>query len=249
MCVHTGVSYCGISLHHVDVNHRLLVFILGCFPYDGESHSAANIRTFVDQKLSEFNLKLNSSKYVVSDNEPKMRAAFRDNCRRVGCSAHYLNKQLSHAFDSTEIHVKKNVIEKVQCDVAQDVFNSVKKIVTFVRRSHKQQQLSRKLQTYSVTRFNSSFFMMESFRLVYHELPTILLNSKLIEDFQSIDEQDLNDICKFMKLFQETIESLSEDERPTIHRVIPLRQYLLNICHETSDASMAICQLKSFIGK
>ena len=119
------------------------------------------------------------------------------------------------------------MIEKVQCDVAQDVFNSVKKIVTFVRRSHKQQQLSRKLQTYSVTRFNSSFFMMESFRLVYHELPTILLNSKLIEDFQSIDEQDLNDICKFMKLFQETIESLSEDERPTIHRVIPLRQYLL----------------------
>ena len=75
------------------------------------------------------------------------------------------------------------------------------------------------------------------------------MNSKLIEDFQSIDEQDLNDICKFMKLFQETIESLSEDERPTIHRVIPLRQYLLNICHETSDASMAICQLKSFIGK
>lgn len=245
----TGISYCGISLHHIDTDFHQLLFVLGCFPYHAESHSAANTRAFVDEKLSEYGLILDDSKYVVTDNEPKMQAAFRENCCRVGCSVHYLNKQLSHAFESNEIRSKKNVMEKVQCEVAQSTFNSIKKIVASVRRSHKQQQLSHQLQTYSVTRFNGSFFMMNAFLRVYDEIPNILLRSKLIDDFQSIDQKVLRDICMFLESFQEIIESLSEDERPTLHRVAPLRQYLLNQCYDTSDDSVAICELKSFLGK
>ena len=246
---YTGISYCGISLHHIDTDFQQLLFVLGCFPYDGESHSAANTRAFVDDKLSEYGLKLDASKYVVTDNEPKIQAAFRENCCRVGCSVHYLNKQLFHAFESSEIHPRKNVVEKVQCDLAQGAFNSIKKIVSSVRRSHKQQQLSHPLQTYSVTRFNGSFFMMNTFLRVYDEIPNILVHSKLINDFQSVDKQVLQDICIFLESFQETIESLSEDERPTLHRVAPLRQHLLNKCYDTKDDSKAICEMKSFLGK
>ena len=141
--------------------------------------------------------------------------------------------------------MKKGVVEKIECEIVQNVFNTVEKIVTSVRRTHKQQQLSRKLQTYSTTRFNGSFYMLDDFRLVYDELPSILLKNKLIEDFQSI----LEDICTFMQPFHEVIESLSDDQRPTLHRVIPLRQYLLNKCDANANGSLGLYQLKTFLGK
>lgn len=103
--------------------------------YDAVTHSAPHFREFVDRKLSEYNLQLDWSRFVVSDNEPKMIAAFRDMCKRVGCSDHYLNKQLQHAFESTEIRVNKTTIVHVNCQEAQCPFGQVKKIVSNVRRS------------------------------------------------------------------------------------------------------------------
>ena len=94
------MSYCGIGLRHIDDDFRLFSYILGCYPYKAPSHSAAHFRAFVNSKLRECNLQFDSSKFVVSDNEPKMLAAFRDKCTRIGCSNHFLNKQLQHSFES-----------------------------------------------------------------------------------------------------------------------------------------------------
>ena len=66
----------------------------------------------MNTKLEEYRLKLDSSKYGVSDNEAKMLAAFRDQCTRIGCSDHYLNKQLQHSFELEEIHANRNQVEK-----------------------------------------------------------------------------------------------------------------------------------------
>ena len=63
-----------------------------------ESHSAIHTRKFVESKLSDFGLQLNDSIYVVSDNETKMIATFKSKCQRIGCVAHYINKQLEHGF-------------------------------------------------------------------------------------------------------------------------------------------------------
>ena len=156
-----GINYCGIALRFIDDNNRLLSFILGCYAYDAPNHSVMHFRAFVDSKLKEYNPQLDSSKVVVCDNEVKMLAAFRDNCTRIGCSDHYLNKQLQHAFQSTEIHINKNTIKKVDCATAQNVFFQVKKIVTHVRCSHGQQHLSMKLQIYNETRLNGAWYLSE----------------------------------------------------------------------------------------
>lgn len=58
----------------MDENFRLFSFILGCYPYDASSHSAPRFRAFIDNKLQEYNIKLDSSQDVVSDNEIKMLA-------------------------------------------------------------------------------------------------------------------------------------------------------------------------------
>ena len=158
-----GISYCGIGLRFVDERFRLFNYILGSFPYEAPSHSAPHLREFVNTKLEEYRLKLDSTKYVVSDNEARMLAAFRDQCTRIGCSDHYLNKQLQHAFESEEIHVTRNQVEKVNCEVVQAVFRHVRKVVSKMRRSHKQQQLTRHVQSYSDTRFNGALLMHDSF--------------------------------------------------------------------------------------
>ena len=54
------------------------------------------------KKLNEYKSHLDNTEYVVTDNEAKMLSAFREGCTRIGCSDHYLNRQLKHAF---EIHV------------------------------------------------------------------------------------------------------------------------------------------------
>ncbi|CAM4983434.1 unnamed protein product, partial [Rotaria socialis] len=128
-------------------DHRgiLFSFILGCYVYDAPSQSATHFREFLDGKLEEYGLQLYSSKFAVSDNDPKTLAAFRGDCTRIGCSDHYLNKHFQNAFESAEIHLTKNTIENVNCTAAQNIFLQVKSIVTDVRRSHRQQELSMKL--------------------------------------------------------------------------------------------------------
>ncbi|CAF4709010.1 unnamed protein product, partial [Rotaria sp. Silwood2] len=107
-----------------------------------------------------------STKFVVTDNEPKMLPAFREQCSRFGCADHYLNKQLQHAFQSDQIHLNKNKIEKVDCELVQNIFNQVKKVVSSVRHSHQQQKFSQKFQTYSEARFGGAIIMLDIFREV-----------------------------------------------------------------------------------
>ncbi len=76
----------------MDENFRLSSFIIDCYPYDAPSHSAPHFRAFIDDKLQEYKIKLDSSQDVVSDNEIKMLAVFRNQCTRIGYSDHYLNK-------------------------------------------------------------------------------------------------------------------------------------------------------------
>ncbi|CAM4896795.1 unnamed protein product [Rotaria socialis] len=144
--IFSGISFCGIALSHLNEELQLHVFVLGCFPYDHDNQTANQIRQFVDCKLMEFNLSLDNNKFVVSDDANKMKSAFKDSCIRIGCSIHYVNKQLEYCFTI-------DIVDKapVKCDIVQQMFFHVRKIVSHIRRTHKQTELSRKLQSYSDT--------------------------------------------------------------------------------------------------
>ncbi|CAF0812193.1 unnamed protein product [Didymodactylos carnosus] len=172
-----------------------------------------------------------------------MKAAFRENCIRLGCSIHYVNKQVEHGFTSTEIDKKP-----MKCEVIQKLFGHVKKIATHVRRCHAQTKLTRKVQVYSDTRFNGAFYMMNVFLEVYDELAAVV-NNNYMDDLTSVDKDLLEQLCDFLKLFDESTEHLSDDNRSTIHKVIPIRQLLLNHCEIQSDDNDALKQLKTFLGE
>ncbi|CAF3641083.1 unnamed protein product [Rotaria socialis] len=238
---YTGLSYCGLALRFITTDYKLHNFILGCILYDVETQSATNIRMFIDAQLLSYGLSLKNKIFVVSDNENKMRAAFKEKCIRIGCSIHYLNKQLEHSFTSSEIDKKP-----VRCDKIQDLFENVKKIVTHVRRSHRQVKLKQKLQLYSDTRFNGAFYMLNVFLNVYDDLNGVL-NSVHMDYLSNVDKELLEEICGFLKTFDEAINQLSEEERPTIYKVLPIRQALLNHCQVTHKNSSELKELKSFL--
>ncbi|CAF4342723.1 unnamed protein product, partial [Rotaria sordida] len=84
----------------------------------------------------EYKLQPDSTKFVVTDNEPKMLPAFREQCSRVGYADNYLNKQLQHTFQLDQIRLNKNIIENVDSELVLNIFNQVKKVVSSVRHSH-----------------------------------------------------------------------------------------------------------------
>ncbi|CAF5183039.1 unnamed protein product, partial [Rotaria sp. Silwood1] len=120
--MHLGISYCGIALRYVGEYSQLFTFIIGCFPYNAASHSAQHFREFVNKILEEYKVQLDSTKFVVTANEPRILPALREQCSRVGCADHYLNNQLQHAFQSDQIHLNKNIIEKVDCELVRNSF-------------------------------------------------------------------------------------------------------------------------------
>ena len=62
------------------------------------------------------------------------------------------------------------------------------------------------------------------FFVVFYELPLVLSNTKSTDNQNLIDKPSLDNICLFLQPFEEVLEALSEDYRPTLHQVIPLRQ-------------------------
>ncbi|CAF1436489.1 unnamed protein product, partial [Rotaria sp. Silwood1] len=149
--------------------------------------------------------------------------------------------QLEHCFTT-------DVIDEVpvKCEIVQQMY--VRKIVSHTRRTHKQTKLSRKLQSYCDTRFNGAFLMMDVLLLVFDELPGVLERA-LMNDYESIDKDLLSCICLFLKPFEEVIEQFSSDTKPTIYKVLPFKQYLLNHCKIHPDDHDGIQQVKTFLEK
>ena len=206
-----------------------------------ENKRASTIRLFVDDVLNSFGLKLDEEKFVMSDNEPTMKCTFNLNCKRIGCSDHYLNKQLQHAFTSETIDG-----QSVNCQLAQTIFDDVKQTVSTVRRMHKQQNLSKKLILYSDTRFGGAYNMLFVFLNVFDELDKIL-DSKLLTVYSRIDKDLLHDICEFLFPFDTVLQALSDSKRPTLHRVLPFKQFLINRCNIKDDDKDGLKQLKYFL--
>ena len=80
----------------------------------------------------------------MTDNENKMKSAFKNDCISIGCSAHYLNKLLQYVFTNNN----------TKCDTAQVLF---KLVCTFII-TNNYSSMSTCLVNYSDTRFSGVYF-------------------------------------------------------------------------------------------
>ncbi len=130
---------------------------------------------------------------------------------------------LTKSWKKTFTDTKNSDLKEVQ-----ELFSQVKEIVEHVRRCHKQNKLSKKLQIYSKTKFNGAFHMFYVFNEIFDEIPQTLSTNFLLT-YSIINRQTLRQICDFIADFDEMIEKLCDDSRPTLHRVVPLRQHSIDL--------------------
>ncbi len=95
---------------------------------------------------------------------------------------------------------------------------------------------------------NGEFYMLNVFLKVYDDIG-VVLNNNYLSYFTLIDKDLLEEVCKFLELFDEVINKLSQEERPTMYMVIPLRQPLLHHCQSQFEDSTELKELKSFLGE
>ena len=101
---------------------------------------------------------------------------------------------------------------------------------------------------YSDTRFNGSYFALVSSLNLYDETPSVLETTN-IASFVTIDQELLKQICSFFAQFDQVINELSDDKRPTLYRVIPLRRFLIEKCLVDSADLPGLRKVKLFLGK
>ena len=88
--------------------------------------------------------------------------------------------------------------------------------------------------------------MLFVFFNVFDELGKIL-DSKLLTVYSRIDKDLLHDICEFLFPFDTVLQALSDSKRPTLHRVLPFKQFLINRCNIKDDDKEGLKQLKHFL--
>ncbi len=84
--------------------------------------------------------------------------------------------------------------------------------------------------------------------MAYNELIDVLSGSHY-EDFELLDKDLLCQICEFLQKFDEVITILSDKKEPTLHKVIPLRIFLLNHCVAKPEDLSGILTIKQFLSK
>jgi hypothetical protein len=76
--------------------------------------------------------------------------------------------------------------------------------------------------------------MFNIFNEIFDEIP-YTLNTDYLLTYSLINQQLLRNICDFIYTFDEVILKLSDDTRPTLHLVVPLRQHLIDHCSAFDD--------------
>jgi hypothetical protein len=90
--------------------------------------------------------------------------------------------------------------------------------------------------------------MLKIFLDIFDEL-ILVLDSINLNEYLLLDKEFLEQICSFLNVFDTVIEQLSDDKRPTIYKVLPLRQRLLNECEIKSNDSDGLKEMKVFLCK
>ncbi|CAF3375517.1 unnamed protein product [Rotaria sp. Silwood2] len=232
----TKIHYGGVTIHTYSEEHGLQVFVLACKPYDLSSQSAENIRLFTNTILESYGLVLDKVKYVVSDNENKMRSSFRNNVVRIGCATHFINKIIEHALCKSDI----------DCDAIQQLFNDIHDIVVYLRSCHNQSKLSKKLQLFSKSRWNSAYEMISSFINVFPELNCVITDKDRKSILSRIDFDELLAFAKYLKYFVDVTELLSSENTPTIHLVLLLKQRLINLSQSNENDHESLQKFKKY---
>ncbi|CAF3813978.1 unnamed protein product [Rotaria sp. Silwood1] len=93
---------------------------------------------------------------------------------------------------------------------------------TTIRQSHKQSSLFVCVQNYCKTRFSTVYVMLNTFLMVYNELPSVL-NSNQRQNFLKTNNIELEQLTKYLNHFHDVSEKLCCEQTAILHLLIPYK--------------------------
>lgn len=229
---HTTKSYLGVTCHFLDLAlpEKLQSIDLAVYVMD-KRHNSGYISACFEEVLKEWAIPKEHVIMVVSDHAPNMVKAVVDTFtedKHIGCVAHAVNL------------VAKKACESVKG--LPDLFDKVKWIVAFFRRStttsdslHKLQQEDDpnkkplRMVSYVPTRWNSEYFMLVRFLELFKYVKSIMADQdRSAEMIREVEKAHLEEVIKLLEPLNEVTKDLSGEEYPTVSRVLPIINCLNN---------------------
>lgn len=163
-----------------------------------------------------------------------------------GCAGHNINLVLSNAFADKETNQLPTEIKKL--------LDTAKHLVTLVKRTKVNHQLTTTLKQSVVTRWNSVLTMLESIKDNMAELQLMAsnvsaLNRGVARCVLDINEALLGEIIDVLSPFDRATRILSSDTKPTLHLVLPTRCKLAQEVGVAESDSSEIKELKTILMK
>jgi hypothetical protein len=198
----------------VDESFNLQTYDLCVQEYDAASKHAPCIRqdlmsklkVYVDPAVLEREVKF----VFVSDSDPKLVAALRDDFDRQSCAVHDVSLCVKFALKAAESNAVGVLIE--DCKV----------LVRYFKKTGLNNKLSTTLKQEVSTRFNSVYTMLKSVDDVFDEVTNELTSSDNIAYLANIRRKTLKILCKELKRFDDATKKLAVEKIESLHMVIPV---------------------------
>lgn len=182
--------------------------------------------------LDEFNCSLDRG-IIVTDRGSNMKAAFRTT-DHIFCINHLLHNI-----------VEKSINENLEI---KELCVKCTKLVKYFKISGANAQLTTTLKSFSQTRWNTMFYLLQSVQNNWVEVGNILQEKDQMNRIRGISLNTMTATTKLLKHFEATSKELEADKYPTLHLTIVHIYYLKRICEICSDDVECIQNLKQRLG-
>ena len=243
-------SYVTLTAHHIDDQWNLKSHVLQTRAMR-DSQTGEHIAALLNEAVTEWGLD-GKDPVVVTDNASNMTVAARlAGLTHIQCFAHSLNLASQRAL-------------KIQ-SVAR-LLGRVRRVTAFFRRStlaseqlkQKQRLLqlpSHRLITDVITRWNSSYEMIERFLEQQPAICAALLSTEVRrseKDIFTLSESDITcaeEVLRALKPMKDATLVMSEESMPTLSLIAPLHAKLVMGAEENPDDTQTIKDIKAAIAQ
>lgn len=209
-------GYMSVTAHFVTKKWQMQSVLLECFQFS-KSHTSENLRNELVRVVNDWGLE-RKVHTIVSDNAANIvRAINLTGFQHVSCVAHTINLVVQDALKKiSPLHKKMKAIVEYfhRSTVAADKLNSYQKQM-------QPDKVPLKLIMDVVTRWNSTFFMME--RLVKIQEPLEAAMGVLRSDLDRISSDEwtlISEMCNVLQPFAQITTELSAEKTVSASKVI-----------------------------
>ncbi|XP_021004027.1 zinc finger BED domain-containing protein 4-like [Parasteatoda tepidariorum] len=227
-------SYLAVTGHFIDIDFDLKTVLLGCKKYD-DSHTASHLAMRIKDLTDAFNVS-NKILVCVTDNATNMKNAVTVELKlkHFPCLAHTLNLIVRDA-----LKLLHELIEKIKSVVAFFKRSTTcnEKLLNYQKNNGIEQP--KKLIQDVVTRWNSTFYMLERYVLLKDAIKTtiVLIN----KDLPILSENEwliCEEVVEVLRPFEEITRELSGEKYVTASKIPVIVKGLISVCNKLSMKSI-----------